>query len=86
VEKINLSGKTITVRSTDLNNPSIVNTTVEDGNGAGSVVTFSSGEGSGSVLEGITIRNGGGCYGLGTGQWQKKRSPKRNERACIPDG
>lgn len=54
VENIDFLGKAVTVRSQD--GPE---TTVIDGNDADAVVTFSSGEGSGSVLEGFTVTNAG---------------------------
>lgn len=54
-ENIDFLGKAITVRS--VNGPA--KTTI-DGGGSGSVVTFDSDEGPGSVLSGFTIRNGGG--------------------------
>jgi hypothetical protein len=66
VENINFLGKAITVRSA--NGPA---STIIDGSSSGIVVTFTTGEGSGSVLEGFTITNanapgdwGGGirCY------------------------
>ena len=67
VENINFSGKAITVQSDNPNDPAVVEATVIDGGQAGSVVTFQSGEGSGSVLSGFTVRNGmadsgGGIY------------------------
>ena len=71
VENVNFSGKAITVRSTDPDDPSIVAATIIDGNQNDSVVTFSSGEGPGSVLEGFTLQNGldvcgGGVYCRGS--------------------
>ncbi len=67
VENINFSGKAITVRSTDPNDPAVVADTVIDGGGSDSVVTFKSGERNDSVLCGVTVRNGeandgGGIY------------------------
>lgn len=53
-ENISFSGKAITV--TSVNGPA---TTIIDGGAVNSVVTFSTGEGSGSVLSGFTIQNGG---------------------------
>lgn len=52
-ETINFLGKAITVRSES--GPDV---TIIDGNHAGTVVRFISGEGSTSVLDGFTIRNG----------------------------
>jgi len=53
VENVNFAGKAIAVRS--VAGPTV---TILDGNAADSVVTFTSGEGPTSVLEGFTIRNG----------------------------
>jgi len=66
-ENVNFNGKPITVRSSDPDDPAVVAATIIDGNQSGSVVTFNNGEGSDSVLAGLTIRhgkapNGGGVY------------------------
>ena len=53
VENLNFLGKAITVTSDQGPNVTII-----DGNQAGSVVTFVSGEGLQSVLNGFTVRNG----------------------------
>ena len=53
VENINFGGKAIVVRSSGG-----AAVTILDGNAIDSVVTFRSGEGSTSVLEGFTVRNG----------------------------
>jgi hypothetical protein len=53
LENIDFHGKAITVTSAA--GPEV---TVIDGNRAGSVVTFATGEGPGAVLNGFTIRNG----------------------------
>src|SRR5215467_10201230 len=53
VENLNFLGKAITVASDQ--GPAV---TIIDGNLAGSVVTFASGEGLHSVLNGFTVRNG----------------------------
>ncbi|MFC1635665.1 right-handed parallel beta-helix repeat-containing protein [Planctomycetota bacterium] len=60
VENINFLGKNITVTGTDPDDPEIVATTVIDGNGQGSVVTFESGERQEAVLCGFTITGGNG--------------------------
>ena len=62
VENINFGGKAITVASSG--GPSV---TTIDGGAHGSVVTFSTGEGPTSVLNGFTVRNGfqGGLSGGG---------------------
>jgi len=59
-ETINFKGKAISVQSRDgaLN-------TVLDGGMAGSVVTFNSGEGPASILQGFTITNGSSVFGGG---------------------
>ena len=62
---INFLGRAITVRSTDPNDPAVVAATVIDGMSAGSVVNFSSGEKSDSVLSGLTIKNGKAANGGG---------------------
>ncbi|MBC2695351.1 MAG: hypothetical protein HF982_08775 [Desulfobacteraceae bacterium] len=61
-ENINFNGKAITLRSENG-----ADTTIIDGGGDGSVVTFNSYEGENSVLNGFTIQNGvahsgGGIY------------------------
>ncbi len=56
-EQINFAGKDLIVRS-----DGGARETVIDGQQAGSVVTFASGEGSGALLQGFTIRNGTGSY------------------------
>ena len=53
VENIDFVGKAITVQSEHGSSVTTI-----DGNQAGSVVNFSSGEGAGSVLDGFTIMNG----------------------------
>jgi len=62
VENINFGGKAITVTSSG--GPSV---TMIDGGAQGSVVTFSTGEGLTSVLNGFTVRNGlrNGLFGGG---------------------
>jgi len=67
VENINFSGKAIIIRSANPNDPNVVATTIIDGGKSGSVVTFDTGEGNDSILQGITVRNGqadngGGIY------------------------
>ncbi|MFC1601926.1 nitrous oxide reductase family maturation protein NosD [Candidatus Sumerlaeota bacterium] len=58
VENIHFEGKNIVLRSTDPTSPTIVATTIIDGNSSGSVVTFSGAEGTTCVLSGFTITNG----------------------------
>ncbi|MGA1870255.1 MAG: right-handed parallel beta-helix repeat-containing protein [bacterium] len=66
VENIDFLGKTITVRSENG-----AEVTVIDGNGDGSIVTFNSGESDDSILDGFTLQNastsdGGGIYCKGS--------------------
>ena len=56
-ESINFLGKAITVKSVDG-----ASKTTLDGGGTDTVVTFSDGEGAGSVLEGFTVTNGYSQY------------------------
>jgi hypothetical protein len=75
-ENIRFDGKNTVLRSTDPLDRVVVEGTVIDGNGAGSVVTFEGAETEACVLSGFTIRNGsawsgggicGGIYANGTG-------------------
>ena len=59
-ENINFNGKAITVRSSDPDDSSIVEDTIIDANGVGSVVTFANSESDSSILAGFTITNGHG--------------------------
>lgn len=65
VENIDFKGKAITVTSTNPEDPTVVAATIIDGGGSGSVVSFRTGEGSGSLIEGFTIRNGNANNGAG---------------------
>lgn len=60
VENIDFKGKAVTVQSKVRNGSTII-----DGNGLGSVVTFKSGEGIDSILQGFTITNGIASSGCG---------------------
>lgn len=64
VENLDFLGRAITVRSDADGDPAthdpVPDTTIVDGNQAGSVVMFQNGEGLDSVLEGFTITNGSG--------------------------
>ena len=75
VELINFSGKAITVRSTDPNDPVVVMATIIDGNGLGSVVTCTLGEGLNTVLSGFVITGGGGPLVTGGGMNNFASSP-----------
>ncbi|MBN1361421.1 MAG: right-handed parallel beta-helix repeat-containing protein [Sedimentisphaerales bacterium] len=55
-ENIDFAGNAVTVRSADPNDPAVVAATILEANGQ--VVTFASGEGADSVLEGLTICGG----------------------------
>jgi beta propeller repeat protein len=59
-ERINFRGKDITVTSTDPDDPRVVGYTVLNGEGEGTVVTFSEGETAQAVLAGFTITGGYG--------------------------
>ncbi|MHC4264834.1 MAG: right-handed parallel beta-helix repeat-containing protein, partial [Planctomycetota bacterium] len=66
-ETIDFNGLSITLRSEDPNNSSVVEATIIDANNPadpnfGSAVLFRSGEGNDSILEGFTIRNGTGSW------------------------
>jgi len=75
-ETINFLGKAITLRSSDPLDPMIVANTIINGGGSGSVVTCSSGEGSGTVLNGFLITNGSvGVGGSGGGMYNVSSSP-----------
>ncbi len=65
VENIRFEGKDIVLRSTDPTSPSVVQSTIIDGNLAGSVVTFSGTEPPTCVLSGFTITNGYAPNGSG---------------------
>jgi len=57
-ENINFKGKNIILTSTDPNDWEVVEATVIDAGGSGSVVTFNGTENSNCVLRGFTITNG----------------------------
>ncbi|MHC4073466.1 MAG: PKD domain-containing protein, partial [Planctomycetota bacterium] len=59
-ETINFFGKNIVLTGTDPDDPEIVASTIIDGDGEGSVVTFENGETSEAVLTGFTIAGGYG--------------------------
>jgi hypothetical protein len=71
VENVRFNGKNIVLRSADPLDPVVVRSTIIDGGGSGSVVTFAGTENETCVLYGFTIRNGsasigGGINGAGT--------------------
>lgn len=55
---LDFGGKSITVRSTNPYDPTVIATTVIDPNGAGRGFNFHSGEGAGAVVFGLTITRG----------------------------
>ncbi len=59
-ENIDFRGKSITLRSTDPDDPEVVDSTIIDGGNSGAVVSFRSGESEEAVLSGFTITRGGG--------------------------
>ena len=79
-EAINFNGKAITLRSTDPLDPVVVAATTIDGTGSYHVVQCVSGEGAGTVLDGITI-TGGNANGVssedqsGSGMFNDGSSP-----------
>src|SRR5262245_28277820 len=89
-EKINFGGKAITVRSES--GPEV---TIIDGGFADSVVSFTSGEGRDSTLNGFTVQNGDGEFNsgfTGGGVLVKRSSPTitnnliTNNHACDGGG
>ncbi|MDY7109930.1 MAG: right-handed parallel beta-helix repeat-containing protein, partial [Planctomycetota bacterium] len=73
IENIDFLGKAITVRSTDPENPDVVEATIINGDAAGSVVTCDSGETLDTVLTGFTITNGDAFWG--GGMYNENSSP-----------
>jgi hypothetical protein len=65
VENVNFCGKNLVLRSTDPHSPTIVASTIIDGDQLGPVVTFLGSEDETCVLAGFTIRNGGAVSGGG---------------------
>ncbi len=59
-ENIDFRGKNIILRSTDPDDPDVVENTIIDGSGSGTVVSFRSGEGEEAVLSGFTVTRGAG--------------------------
>jgi predicted outer membrane repeat protein len=57
-ENIDFGGKSITLTSTDPNDPNVVASTTIDANGSGTVVTFPDAENANCVLAGFTITSG----------------------------
>ena len=78
-EKIDMSGKDITLQSTDPSDPAIVEATIIDGNDSGSVIVCASGEDSNTVINCFTITNGSGTViennSCGGGMYNNSSSP-----------
>ncbi len=64
-ESIDLLGKEVTIRSADPGDPAVVTATVIDAGGLATAVRCASGEGPGTVLEGLTLSSAGGPVGSG---------------------
>lgn len=82
-ENISFKGKNIILRSTDPTSPTVVASTIIDGNKAGSVVIFFGSELTTCVLSGFTITNGyaingGGIYGAFCGNCDFSRATIQN--------
>jgi parallel beta-helix repeat protein/predicted outer membrane repeat protein len=65
LEGVDFDGKAITLRSTNPDDPEIVETTIIDGQESNTVVTFDQSEGNDSILTGLTITNGQADFGGG---------------------
>ncbi|KPK40831.1 MAG: hypothetical protein AMJ65_10330 [Phycisphaerae bacterium SG8_4] len=66
IENVNFKGKSLTLRSTDSNDPDTVAATVINGGPRGSVITMSDSQDGGCILSGLTITGGAvgiSCYG-----------------------
>ena len=76
-ENLDMMGKRITLRSTDIGDPNTVAATIIDGGASGSVITCILGETPATVIEGFTIQNGSGdaTYGSGAGIFCQDSSP-----------
>lgn len=74
------NGLSITIRSTDPNNPDVAANTIIDPNGAGRGFSFDSEEDANCVISGLTIRNGYSC-GYGASVYFYHSSP--TIRNCI---
>ncbi|KPJ62846.1 hypothetical protein AMK68_04425, partial [candidate division KD3-62 bacterium DG_56] len=74
-ENLNFLGKGITVTSGEPLDPAVVDATMINGGGSGTVVTFAAAEGPDSVLQGFTITNGSGSLNHGAGIYCSGSSP-----------
>ncbi len=77
-ENIDFKGKNIILRSTDPNDPEVVNETIIDGENNGSVVSFKNGEGKEAVLSGFTITGGSGTWKEGTFEYKSEKVEYKN--------
>ncbi len=59
---IDFGGKAITLRSIDPNDPDVVASTIIDCQSSGRGFRFHSGEDANSIINGLTVTNGGGIY------------------------
>ena len=85
-EHINYNGTLVTITSIDPNDPNIVETTIIDGSGNGSVVMFYNAEGQYASLNGFTIQNGAigiHCKGADTSPLISKCIVKENNEGIL---
>ena len=78
---LHLDGKTITIRSTDPNDPNVVANTIIDPNGVGRGFNFHSGEDTNCVVAGFTLQNGATDDGSGGAIYCSDSSP--TIRNCV---
>jgi parallel beta-helix repeat protein len=88
-ENIDFKGKAITVKS--VNGAATAATTIIDGGKAGSVVTFTTGETTASILQGFTLQNGfntftGGGINIQSASPQILNNIVTNNQACEGAG
>ncbi|MCA9292884.1 MAG: right-handed parallel beta-helix repeat-containing protein [Phycisphaerales bacterium] len=62
-EHLNMMGKAITLRSIDPSDRAIVTSTIVDGTNNGIVIQCVSGENAGTLIAGLTLKNGNGAFG-----------------------
>lgn len=83
-ENINMFGKAITLQSSDLANPEVVESTIISGRMSGPVITCNSGETTDTVITGLIITYGSGAeivdknghiYYCGGGMYNEQSSP-----------
>jgi len=83
-ENIQFFGVDVILRSSDPENPDVVASTIIDGSGERSVVSFTGGESEACALAGFTIRNGRGeCGGAICGGTEHKHSHATVENNVI---